>query len=285
MRRRQGRGRLGGGRAFFGGAPFSYRPGSSAFHRMPAWLKLLGLAGFSALAFSSPRGLALAALLLALACAAARIPPPALLRGARPLAALALALAFARALGPGARGICIPEFYAAGMRFGPAHVPGASAEGFLSGAEAGLRILAVFAASGFLFSVTTMRDMRLSLAALEIGLKGFFRAIRRRLRRGKPAGSAAAGLGAEGSGEGGSGAEPGGGEIAYASLGISLMLGFVPRFFEVWEAADLSCRARSCRGGLRRLLALAPLAAEAMLEAAAQTALALEARGLCERGG
>ena len=55
---------------------------------------------------------------------------------------------------------------------------------------------------------------------------------------------------------------------------------FIPRFFEMWETANLACQARSCKRGLRRLLVLLPLVTEKMMEAAAETVLALEARGL-----
>ena len=65
----------------------------------------------------------------------------------------------------------------------------------------------------------------------------------------------------------------------YFSLGISLMLGFIPRFFELWEMSNLACEARSCKRGPRRLLIIIPLVIERMMEAAADTALALEARG------
>jgi biotin transport system permease protein len=64
------------------------------------------------------------------------------------------------------------------------------------------------------------------------------------------------------------------------SLGIALMLGFIPRFFELWETANFACAARSCRRGLRRLFILLPLVTELMMEAAADTAQALQSRGL-----
>jgi biotin transport system permease protein len=62
------------------------------------------------------------------------------------------------------------------------------------------------------------------------------------------------------------------------SLGLALMLGFLPRFFVVWEAADLAYRARHGRKGLPQLLALVPLVMERMLLSAGETAVALEAR-------
>ncbi|GHV02514.1 hypothetical protein FACS189485_03100 [Spirochaetia bacterium] len=64
------------------------------------------------------------------------------------------------------------------------------------------------------------------------------------------------------------------------SLGISLMLGFLPRFFEIWEAANLACEARSCKKGLRRIIIILPLTIEGMMRIAGETAQALEARGI-----
>jgi biotin transport system permease protein len=64
------------------------------------------------------------------------------------------------------------------------------------------------------------------------------------------------------------------------SLGISLMLGFLPRFFEIWESANLACEARANRKGLRRLIIILPLVIERMMHIAGDTAQALEARGL-----
>jgi biotin transport system permease protein len=67
---------------------------------------------------------------------------------------------------------------------------------------------------------------------------------------------------------------------ATVPLGITLMLGFIPRFFDLWESANLACDARSCKKNLRRLFMLVPLVSERMMESAADTALALSARGL-----
>ena len=209
--------------------PFSYRPGNSVFHRLPAGLKLLGLLVLSSLVLTSLHGIAVSVLLLIAACVVAHIPLWALLKGAKPLIILSLLIVFARTLGP--RDTVI------------------SVDGFLEGLIAALRIIVVFTAASFLFAVTTMRELRLSLAKLENWIK-------KKTGRG------------------------GGQGIAFFSLGISLMLGFIPRFFEMWETANLACQARSCKRGLRRVFILVPLVTERMMEAAAETVLALEARGL-----
>jgi biotin transport system permease protein len=63
-------------------------------------------------------------------------------------------------------------------------------------------------------------------------------------------------------------------------LALSLMLGFLPRFFEVWEETNMACEARCTGGGIRRLLRVIPPVTERMIEKALDTALALEGRGL-----
>jgi energy-coupling factor transporter transmembrane protein EcfT len=64
------------------------------------------------------------------------------------------------------------------------------------------------------------------------------------------------------------------------ALGITLMLGFLPRFFEIWEDCESAYRARAGKNGLRKIVALIPLVTERMIELAVETALTLEARGL-----
>jgi biotin transport system permease protein len=63
------------------------------------------------------------------------------------------------------------------------------------------------------------------------------------------------------------------------SLGLSLMLGFLPRFFALWQNAELAYRARCGKRGFPQLIALIPLVMERMILSAAETATALEARG------
>jgi biotin transport system permease protein len=64
------------------------------------------------------------------------------------------------------------------------------------------------------------------------------------------------------------------------SLGLSLMLGFMPRFFEIWENTELAYQARAGKKGPAQLGALIPLTIERMIECAVETAAALEGRGL-----
>ncbi|MDR1587876.1 MAG: hypothetical protein LBS57_10505 [Treponema sp.] len=121
----------------------------------------------------------------------------------------------------------------------------------------GLCIIVSFAAGSLLFSTTTTGEMRRSLGRLEAAVCGLF--IRRFKGRGGLRGGPAQGR---------------------LSLALSLMLSFIPRFFEIWETANLACNARAGKRGPRRLFFLLPLATERMLEMAADTAQALEARGM-----
>jgi biotin transport system permease protein len=63
------------------------------------------------------------------------------------------------------------------------------------------------------------------------------------------------------------------------SFAIPLMLGFLPRFFEIWEAAHTAYAARSGKKGVRATLTIVSLVTGRMLETAAETAEAMESRG------
>ena len=103
-----------------------------------------------------------------------------------------------------------------------------------------LRIAAAFAAGTLLFAVTTTGEIRKSLSGLEAAVH------LKNLKLG---------------------------------LSISLMLGFLPRFFEIWEDVNLAWKSRGGRKNLYRLVVLIPLAIERMMVKAAETASALESRG------
>jgi energy-coupling factor transporter transmembrane protein EcfT len=121
-------------------------------------------------------------------------------------------------------------------------VPRFDARGALDALIFGGGILASFAAGALFFSVTTMTEIKDAAGAVETGV---FRLKRPRF-----------------------------------GLAVSLMLGFLPRFFETWETASLAWKARAGKRGLRALSVLVPLVIEQMMEHAAETAAALEARGL-----
>lgn len=193
---------------------------------MPAGIKLAAVIAVSAIACTSVYGLAVSVPVLIAASVLARIRPRELFKGARPLFALSCAIVIVKTLLP---------------------FPSVNIAGLVEGLITALRLMVTFAAAALLFAVTTMRELRRSLAALEL-------AVTKRLFR-RRAGT------------------------AYCSLGICLMLGFIPRFFELWEMSGLACDARSCRRGPRRLFILIPLVTERMMETAADTAQAIQARG------
>jgi len=101
------------------------------------------------------------------------------------------------------------------------------------------RIGTAFAAGALLFSVTTSGEIRKSISQLETVFK---------LKRFKP------------------------------SLSISLMLGFIPMLFQVWENINLAWKGRGGRKNLNRLIILVPLLIERMMLKAAETATAMESR-------
>jgi biotin transport system permease protein len=242
-------------------SPYAYRPGKSPLHRAPAGLKLLALLLISVSAFLfGPPALGAASLAVIGGAVLAGIRPWELLRGLKPLLIMVLLVALCRSLA-----------------FDP---PAFKVSGLMEGLVFGWLILLSFAAGSLLFSVTTTMELR---ASLDRGESLLCHPLLRLLRRMSPG--------------------PGDGsapsrirritirritirrlihrlERPRLSLGISLMLGFLPRFFEIWEAADTAYRARGGKKGLGQMRTLVPLVTERMLETAAETAQALESRGL-----
>jgi len=227
---------------------------------MPASLKLIFVIIISTFAFASLYGLAASILLVLTASAVARVPPHSLLKGSKPLVILSLCIILLKSIRLEGEGI---------TAFG-LHIPFISREGFLEGLFAAPGLFVPFAAVALLFSVTTMRELRLSLALVENKIIRFFPP--------RPLESQGANFFKQTANM-----PSAKGHTPFFSLGISLMLGFIPRFFEMWDDANLACDSRSCKRGLRRLFLLIPLVAERMMEASANTALALEARAFgCE---
>ncbi|MDR0584268.1 MAG: energy-coupling factor transporter transmembrane protein EcfT [Treponema sp.] len=246
--------------------PFSYQSGATLLHRAPAGLKLLALLILSITTFSSIPGLLLSAMLTCAASLAARIRPWKLLRGFRSLFILSLFILIFTTVDPGAEGVSLGEINVFGPGLPAVKIPFISAKGFFEGVLSGLRITVSFAAGSLLFAVTTMRELRLSLGKAERAVSGLLNPVRNRSPRGQAKTSQPA-----------KSPPPAAGRI---SLSIGIMLGFIPRFFELWETMNMACEARSCKRGLRRFMLIIPLIIERMLEMAADTADALEAKGI-----
>ncbi|MCL2381643.1 MAG: energy-coupling factor transporter transmembrane protein EcfT [Treponema sp.] len=117
---------------------------------------------------------------------------------------------------------------------------GFNTEGLRESGIFAIRICAAFAAGSLLFAVTTPGELRKSLSRVESALRM---------------------------------------EKLKLGMGISLMLGFLPRFFETWEDATLAWKSRGGKKNLSRLVILIPLAVEKMMLKAAETAQAMECRG------
>lgn len=212
-------------------------------HRMAPGVKLPVLLGVSSAPFiAGPLALGPCAGLIILGSLLAGVRPWELLRGARPLAVLILVIMGCRSI----------TFYPIGF----------NRAGCLAAAAFGGNMLASFAAGALLFSVTTMRELKDFLNAGEKALARPLLGILRRV--------------------------PGTWKRALVSrletprlgLGISLMLAFLPRFFEVWETARCAYQARGGKKGVPALLVLIPLVTGNMIHAADETATALISRGL-----
>jgi biotin transport system permease protein len=217
---------------------------------------MLGLLAVSAGAFSSGPGLGAAAALVLIGALIAGIRPWQMLRGSRPVLLLAAFITLVRTLRFGAPGLPLGI-----IGLDRIHLPALDAAGFAGGLHQGLCLVVSFAAGALLFSVTTMQELRDSLGRLEIAAVTlctapgrFFRGGRGKARRPR--------------------------SFSGFSLGLSLMLGFLPKFFEIWEGANLAFDARAGKRGLHRLVILIPLIIERMMEAAGETAEALDSRGL-----
>jgi len=213
---------------------------------MPAGLKLIFVIIISAFAFASVYGLIASILLILIASALVRIKPHKLLKGSKPLVILSLCIILLKTIRLEGEGITTPELIIFNIYIPDLHIPFISGKGFIEGLLAAPGLFVPFAAAALLFSVTTMRELRLSLALVEKGVIRFFLPHRK--------------------------------HTPFFSLGISLMLGFIPRFFEMWDDANLACESRSCKRGPRRIFLLLPLVTERMMEDSANTALALETR-------
>jgi hypothetical protein len=101
-------------------------------------------------------------------------------------------------------------------------------------------ILICFAAASLFFAVTTITEIRKTLAGIELFI------LRRKGRLG---------------------------------LALALMLGFLPRFFECWENAAMAVKARCCKNKFKTVIVILPLVTEKLMETAAETAEALISRG------
>ena len=243
--------------------PWAYLAGNTPLHRCPAGIKLILLLLFSAASVWGLPGAAGAAALILAGAFSAGLSPRALFAGSRPLVIMLLVFTAFRALSAGSG---IPSVDAGvfsmnaetlsvniEMLFGSftlrVDLPALQSGLFLSAG-----ILVCFAAASLFFAVTTTTEIRHSLARAESFLTRPFSGKKRPHNAAQKQGR--------------------------LSLSLALMLGFLPRFFEYWENARLAALARGSKSDVRMIMAILPLVTERMIEAAAETAEALESRGL-----
>jgi energy-coupling factor transporter transmembrane protein EcfT len=137
-------------------------------------------------------------------------------------------------------------------------LPELNLPGFWAGIRFGGGIMISFFAGALLFSVTTMTELKDSLGRAETLIRiSWYNFIKK--TTGKPIRTVS--------------------RNSPVSLGISLMLSFLPRFFEVWEEAEAAYRARAGKKGIPALILLIPLVTERMITMAVETAYAMESRG------
>jgi biotin transport system permease protein len=161
------------------------------------------------------------------------------------IAAILVALSFAAGIGPqallrGSAPLFLVIFWGLLLQAVEFSPLKINPSGFLVAIIFSLRIAAAFSAGTLLFSVTTTYEIRKSLSRLERFLRI---------------------------------------EKLHLSLYISLMLGFLPQFFEVWEDQCLAWKSRAGKKSLSFIVVLVPLVIEKMMRKAAETAIAMEARG------
>ncbi len=231
--------------------PYAYVASGSPVHALGAGPKLASLFVFSFIALSGgAAGLSASAAFVFLGAAFARLRPMRLLAGSSALVWTTLAVVALRALD-----------VSAFARSGGDLARIIDREGLGEGLLFSGGVLVAFAAGSLLFATTTMTELR---GAVARGQRAVTEPLARLLRA------------------------PGFLALRRAartienfdlSLVIALTLGFMPRVFDAWEAAADARKARCGSTGVFGTAAMIPLVAERLMDLAAETATALEARG------
>jgi len=221
---------------------YAYKPVRTPLHSLDAGLKLLSLCALSFISFfGGPSGLVFSIVFVIAGAIAARLGPSELLAGSRPLLLTTGIVLLARAFSWTPLALDTTGLY----------------EGLLFA----VGILVSFSAGSVLFATTTTGEIRESLSGLEklvqLPLAGILGAIGTKwsIRMARSL------------------------SHINSSLVIALVLGFIPRVFEIWEAAEDARKARCGSTGIAGLAALVPLVAERLIDLAEETAKALESRG------
>lgn len=222
--------------------PYSYRSGNSLLYRLPALGKLGILLLLSVLSFTaSPVILSLCAILV--------------------FSGALNAQTAVRELFAGSRALLISSLFIVIIKTLSFEAPYANGAGFREGLLFVWRIMTVYSAAALFFSCTSTVELRSAAEKMETVLTSLPRRIL--FQMGNPKALRLKKLL----------------EKNYGALALALMLAFIPRIFFVWETAQTAYTARYGKKGLRSLLYIVPLVTERMIEAAAESAIALQARG------
>lgn len=223
--------------------PYSYRSGNTVLHRLPALFKLFILFFLSLCPFFfGIYAICAASILTAIGACTASLKIRDLLAGSRTLL-ISLAVIML-------------------IRSFKTEAPYVSFKTLIDGFEFTWQIINAFCAAALFFATTTIREIRSAAAVLESG----FSYIPYRILSASKAPRAkrmAKKL-----------------EQKRLSLSLTLMLAFLPRVFSVWDTIKTAYKARAGKEGIRSLLYIIPLLTERMIETAAETARALQARAL-----
>ena len=224
--------------------PYAYRPGHSPLHRIPAAVKLLAMFAISFSAFMGGfPALAAASVIIIAGAIIAKIAPWELMAGSKGLLIMASLVIVVRSIS-----------FDDGIGF--------SREGFFSGLIFAWGMAVSFSSAALLFATSTQGELRDSLTWIEKILLYPLCLLLRPIKTNWSRGMQKALM------------QP---RIA---LGIALMLGYIPRFFEIWENTCLAYRARSGKKGFREITTVLPIVCGRMIEAASDTAEAMESRGV-----
>lgn len=222
--------------------PYAYSPYATPLHRVDAGLKLAILCLLSFLAFiAGPVGIVVSGAAVGAAAIVSRTNAKKIFSGSR---ALLISTGII---------VAIKTFTVRAS----APFIAIDATGFREGVLFFASLMVSFAGGAVLFATTTSFQLR---SALRKGERALLHAIRR-IGNPKTVGPRARRPASD------------------ISLLLALILAFLPRVFEVWEATVEARAVRCGKMGIRGIFSVVPLVLERMIEAAAETSLALEARG------
>ncbi|MCL2472240.1 MAG: energy-coupling factor transporter transmembrane protein EcfT [Treponema sp.] len=224
-----------------GRPPWAYRKGGGLLYRLPAGIKLIGLVGLQAGVFVSQRIFIQDVSFQGIVPAGLALPAGLVLPAA---AFVIIALATNANIRPrellqGGKVLFVLCAAIVILKTVVFHPPGINVSGFMEGVILCMAMVISFSSGALFFSTTTTGEIHRSLS----GAESFLHLEKMKI-----------------------------------SLGLSLMLGFIPFFFEIWTNAESAWYNRRGKNNPAKLVSLIPLVIDKLLEKAARTAEALESR-------